>query len=193
MQLSPRDKYDPDKYDRQGRFLTRNGTEIDILDFTTADIDVEEIAHALAMTCRYGGHCREFYSVAQHAVMVSNYLEGQGHTLDVVMAGLHHDDSEAYLGDIIRPLKSLLPMYKEIETRFEYTLAEYFGIQYPYPPAVHDADVRVFEQEVEDVKWHVPENPVIVPWSWQRAKAEYLRAHNALKVRLELETSKCEE
>ena len=191
MQLSPRNKYDPDKYDREGRFLTRTGREIDILDFKTSDVELDEIAHALAMTCRYGGHCREFYSVAQHAVMVARYLEGQGEPLPVVMAGLHHDDSEAYLGDIIRPLKSLLPMYKEIETRFEMTLAEHFGLQYPYPLAVHKADVRVFEQEVEDVKWHTPENPVIVPWSWQRAKTEYLREHNMLKIRMELEV--CEE
>jgi hypothetical protein len=191
MILAPRNKYDPDKFDRDGRFLTKTGREIDILDFKVEDIRVEEVAHALALTCRYGGHCREFYSVAQHAVMVANYLEAQGCSLDVVMAGLHHDDSEAYLGDVIRPLKNLLPMYKEIETRFEITLAEHFGIQYPYPDEVKDADMKVFEQEVEDIKWHSPENPVIVPWGWERAKIEYLKAHTMLKIRMELE--QCDE
>ena len=191
MILAPRDKYDPEKFDRPGVFTTRSGRDIDILDFRVEDIKVEEVAHALALTCRYGGHCREFYSVAQHAVIVARYLEAQGHPLDVVMAGLHHDDSEAYLGDIIRPLKDLLPIYKEIETRFEMTLAEHFGIQYPYHEAVKDADMKVFEQEVEDVKWYSPSNPVIVPWDWQRAKTEYLRAHMMLKVRMEL--AECDE
>lgn len=187
MELSPRNKYDPEKYDRDGRFLTKTGREIDILDFKVSDIRVEEIAHALALTCRYGGHCREFYSVAQHAVMVASYLDARGYSLEVVMAGLHHDDSEAYLGDIIRPLKNLLPRYKEIEERFEHTIAEHFGLHYPYHAAVKDADMKVFEQEVEDVKWYTPENPVIVPWSWERAKTEYLRTHQMLKIRMELE------
>lgn len=73
-----------------------------------SSISLEDIAHALAQTCRFGGHCQRFYSVAEHAVFVSRRLERQTRDMAVVLAGLHHDDAEAYLGDIPRPMKPLL-------------------------------------------------------------------------------------
>lgn len=83
----------------------------------TADtICVEDIAHALSNVCRYGGHCRRFYPVAEHAVFVSVRLERQGYPLNTIIGGLHHDDAEAYLGDIPRPLKPLLGKAYEILT-----------------------------------------------------------------------------
>jgi hypothetical protein len=71
-------------------------------------ICLEDIAHALSQICRYGGHCKTFYSVAEHAVFVSKRLERQGFPKWLQLAGLHHDDAEAYLGDIPRPIKPLL-------------------------------------------------------------------------------------
>ena len=71
-------------------------------------INLEDIAHALGNICRYGGHCRVFYSVAEHAVFVSERVKRQGWSKVLQLAALHHDDSEAYLGDIPRPLKPLL-------------------------------------------------------------------------------------
>lgn len=180
MILSPPDKYSPKKYDRRGVFLTHAGSEIDILHFRVKDVNVEEIAHSLALICRYGGHCRTFYSVAQHAVLVAKYLEEAGHPNEVVLQGLHHDDTEAYLGDVIRPLKMLLPNYQEIEEGFEVKIAKAFKLSHPYHPAVKEADMAIFRQEVEDVKWDEQDDPVIVPWTWGRAKREYLKAHERL-------------
>lgn len=83
-------------------------------------IALEDIAHALSQTCRYGGHCKHFYSVAEHAVYVSRRLEQKGYSRDVQLAGLHHDDAEAYLGDIPRPMKSLLgKVYKILTARMD--------------------------------------------------------------------------
>lgn len=86
---------------------TYSGLYVDCFAPRPATIRLEDIAHALAHTCRFGGHCRTFCSVAEHAVHVAFKLLNQGCN-DFALAGLHHDDAEAYLGDVPRPLKPLL-------------------------------------------------------------------------------------
>lgn len=84
------------------------------------DILIEDIAHALSMLCRFGGHGGFFYSVAEHSVVMSNVLEGEGASSLTVLAGLLHDAEEAYLPDIPRPIKLLMPealeMYKTLNS-----------------------------------------------------------------------------
>lgn len=87
---------------------TYSGKFVDTKDPKASDIALEDIAHALAHTCRYGGHCQRFYSVAEHAVFCSTRVERKGYPADLQLAALHHDDAEAYLGDIPRPMKPLL-------------------------------------------------------------------------------------
>jgi hypothetical protein len=65
-------------------------------------LDIRDIARALAKRCRFGGHCRVFYSVAQHSVIVSELVEQRGGDVEDVFAALMHDASEAYLGDARR-------------------------------------------------------------------------------------------
>ena len=69
------------------------------------DVDLEDIAHALAMTCRFGGMVPRFYSVAQHAVLVALMVMEASRRPDWALLALHHDSAEAYLGDIPRPIK----------------------------------------------------------------------------------------
>ncbi len=93
-------------------------------DFKKPHIDqitIEDIAHALANTCRYNGHCTHFYSVAQHAVLVSQIVDEK-----FAWEALHHDDAEAYTGDVPTPLKQLIPQFKKIEKRVEKVLAKKF-------------------------------------------------------------------
>lgn len=94
-----------------------NGHYLDLSDPDWRVIDVDVIAHALANTGRYAGHTSKFYSVAEHAVLVSERLEHIGASTEVQLVGLHHDDAEAFVADIARPLKSLLRGYGEIEDR----------------------------------------------------------------------------
>jgi hypothetical protein len=68
-------------------------------------LDIDDIATPLSKDCRYGGACRGFYSVAEHAVLVSSKLRQIGAPLQMQMAGLHHDDAEFALRDIPRPVK----------------------------------------------------------------------------------------
>lgn len=124
---------------------TFTGRFVDTSKPKAKDIVVEDIAHALSQVCRYGGHCRSFYSVATHAVFVSQRLERRGLSTRLVLAGLHHDDAEAYLGDIPRPMKPLLGRsYEVLSNRMDHAIVE--GLQLPFDTelfhnsAVKDAD-----------------------------------------------------
>jgi hypothetical protein len=108
-------------------------------------ITLDDIAHGLAYACRYSGQCADYYSIAQHAVMCSRYLALKGHSVEVQLAGLHHDDAEAFLGDVVRPLKGLLqPQYGNLSDTMDVAVAVAFGNKWPADaltvPEVKDAD-----------------------------------------------------
>ena len=106
-------------------------------------ITIEDIAHALSNLCRFAGHVKRFYSVAQHSVLVSHYCD----PIDALV-GLLHDASEAYLLDMPRPLKKsgYFEAYLEAEDRLMRVIEKKFGIQ-PMTESVHRADMRVFAAE----------------------------------------------
>ena len=78
-------------------------------------IDIEDIAHALAMLCRANGHFKTFYSVCQHSINCMREAAARGYSPKVQLGCLLHDASEAYLSDVTRPVKAELPQYKLIE------------------------------------------------------------------------------
>jgi 5'-deoxynucleotidase YfbR-like HD superfamily hydrolase len=128
---------------------TFTGKYVDLKNPQAHSIDLESVAHGLANTCRYNGQVR-FYSVAEHAVMCARRLERQGHDPWFQLAGLHHDDAEAFLGDVTRPLKSLFqPLYDELTLLMDSAIR--VALQLPFDdnvptesilasPAVKDAD-----------------------------------------------------
>jgi hypothetical protein len=122
---------------------TFGGRFVDTSNPSVETIALEDIAHALANICRYGGHCATFYSVAEHAVFVSKRLERKGHPRDIQIAGLHHDDAEAYLGDIPRPIKPLLGnAYKRMTADMDEAIGAALNIEPSgfHDPLVKDAD-----------------------------------------------------
>lgn len=120
---------------------TFSGQFVDVNDPRPSSIKLEDIAHALSQTCRYGGHCRRFYSVAEHAVFVSHRIARRGHGVLRQLAGLHHDDAEAYLGDIPRPLKPLLTDFSALEDRMDRAIVA--ALDLPFTTrAFHDAEVK---------------------------------------------------
>lgn len=83
------------------------------------ELDINEIAHALSMNCRYNGHCNKFYSVASHSIAVVKELQRKGYSSEIQLIGLLHDASEAYICDIPRPLKPFLTNYHIIEKNLQ--------------------------------------------------------------------------
>ena len=106
------------------------GHYVDLLNPTADSIDIYSIASALGKICRFGGHCPKFYSVAEHSCWAYTLAVRENQSSDVCRAVLLHDSAEAYVGDIVKPLKVLLPEYAEIERRFEAAIAERFGVDF---------------------------------------------------------------
>lgn len=125
-----------------------------------ADVCVEDIAHALSNVCRFTGHVREFYSVAQHSVYVAEVLETLGLSAAVVFQGLLHDAAEAYLCDMARPVKRSVVGYREIETENLRVIFVALGVPWPMAGAVKVVDERMLMTEARDLMGPKPE-----PWS----------------------------
>lgn len=107
----------------KGWMETFTGKRVNPLDLKPDDVDIVDIAHALSQICRYGGHCHKFYSVAEHCIRVSQITPDK-----LRLAALLHDAAEAYLGDVIRPLKHTIPNLREIEERAQQVIYEVFGV-----------------------------------------------------------------
>ncbi len=123
------------------RMMLRSGAWFDFLDPGDSDFTIEDIAFGLSNICRYSGQCSEFYSVAEHSLLVANV------TPDHAYSALMHDAAEAFIGDITRPLKQLLPDFKRIESSVEQAVFERFHVPNPMPKAVKAADLRVLAAE----------------------------------------------
>ena len=107
-------------------------------------ISIEDIAVALSREPRFAGHTREFYSVAQHSWEVSN------HCASNPLWGLLHDAAEAYMKDMPWPVKRLLPEYKVLEWRLMRVITEKFGLRWPEPAKVKEADLTLLATERRD-------------------------------------------
>lgn len=103
---------------------TRMGIPFDLANPRPEAVSIYDISNALSKLCRYTGHVSQFYSVAQHSVLVSVILEDAGANRETIRAGLLHDAAEAYVGDVSSPLKSMLPEYKAIENEISNVIFE---------------------------------------------------------------------
>jgi uncharacterized protein len=125
-------------------------------------LDPGDIACALANLCRFGGHCRPFYSVAQHSLIVSGLVEERGGDAEDVFAALMHDAAEAYLGDMPHPIKHRSPLgaaFKAAEEHLEHAIRARFGIRAGVP-AIKRADRALLATERRAFSaetWHWPE------------------------------------
>lgn len=165
--------------DRYGDWMqTSTGRAVWPLDPRADELDIVDIAHALSNLCRYGGHCREFYSVAQHSVLVSRALPDE-HKL----WGLLHDASEAYLVDIPRPVKRFMPDYERAENRMLRRVATRFGLSEKIPDEVKRVDNAILVDEMRQLMskppapWKLPEPALgieIKPWSPKVARTRFL-------------------
>ena len=172
--------------------MTSTGRPFSPIGARPTQIHIEDIAHHLANLCRFTGAVREFYSVAQHSVHVSQYVPATD-----ALWGLLHDATEAYIGDMNRPLKhcGLMFEYRSIEADLADTIAERFGLPFGQPTSVTEADNRMLMTEKRDlmpeaspewaglgVHWPAfePYQFRIIPWTPAMAKQAFLQRYAEL-------------
>ena len=141
------------------------------------DVSIDDIAHALANLCRFAGHTRQFYSVAQHCVIGSWFC---ARPLDFLL----HDASEAYLCDLSRPVKhhADLARYRDAEQRLQSVICQAFGLAWPPPECVKHMDDVMCQTERRDLmpdrpEWTLRVKPLdyrIMPWEPSFAKEMFL-------------------
>ncbi len=112
------------------RIVTFTGRWVDPLALTPDDIDILDIAAGLSKMCRFNGHSREYFSVAQHSVLVSQCCERSGADVRTQLRGLLHDGSEAYIADISRPVKHSPTFngYRQVEATIQRAIYTRFGL-----------------------------------------------------------------
>jgi 5'-deoxynucleotidase YfbR-like HD superfamily hydrolase len=174
---------------------TRSGRRLYLHNPSPSQILIDDIAHGLAHQCRFNGQTNKFYSVAQHSVIVSSILPPE-----LKLAGLLHDAAEAYLGDIVQPLKELLPDFEAIESRFANVIGERFNVDLNHNTKVKKADLIALATERRDlmpmeiVEWESlvgidPLRKVINPLSPEKAKAEFIDCYLKLTFKKDLNRS----
>ncbi len=136
-----------------------SGINFDFLNPTVEMIDISDISRSLWNIPRFNGHLNSYWSnggegrsfkdinlhwsVWHHAILVYRLVSETYNMPEFGLEALHHDSSEAYTGDIISPLKNLSLLrfvVKAIENGIEQCIAEKFGLQYPWPKVIKDAD-----------------------------------------------------
>ncbi|MEO5340919.1 MAG: phosphohydrolase [Magnetococcus sp. MYC-9] len=128
---------------RRGAWIqTFTGVQFWPMDPRSGEIRIVDIAHSLAMLCRFNGHCRRFYSVAEHSVHVS-------HVVAPLHApwGLLHDAAEAYISDMPQPIKRELSVFSMFEEQLQQVIARRFGLPDVLPAAVKQADMQLLATE----------------------------------------------
>lgn len=158
-------------------------------------MSIKDIAHSLAFQCRYNGHTRVFYSVAEHCVRVADYLMDQTGVREFAYAGLLHDAAEAYVGDIISPIKRRY-FDRTIEDQIELVLAIQFNVPFKLLQSdlIKRADLTLLTTEMRDLftfdvsaeleemcKQHPPIPSTIVPMTCEEARLAFLNKFTEYK------------
>jgi hypothetical protein len=188
------DRYSGAMHEPGPYLQTVSGRRVNPFDPSPADIDIGDIAVALSNQCRFGGHTRRYYSVAQHACIVSDQVLASGGDPYAALWALLHDASEAYLIDLPHPIKhrsELGRLYREAEEQLETVLRERFGLTGPVPSSIKEIDRSVLATEratLTMVAWHWPElegvEPLAIdidPWPPEVAAAAFLERYERLE------------
>lgn len=164
---------------RNGDWMqTYTGKQFWPVDPLPEEIDIRDIAHGLSLMCRYNGHCERFYSVAEHCCHLYDYASD-----DNKLWALLHDASEAYIADIIRPVKPFLSNYIELENNLMDTICIRYDLPLTMPKEVKDLDNRILVDEMtQNLKppvkpWNIPNTPLGVKlefWTPEEAEREFL-------------------
>lgn len=156
---------------------TFTGRYMNVFEPTLEMIDIEDIAHALSNTCRWGGHVPKFYSVGEHSVHCANLITNKSQAFEALM----HDASEAYLVDVPRPIKRRLSDYKSIEDNLMKLIGEKFGFKYPLSEDVKYVDNLLLQMEWDGIIIGNVNHKELKLWDSANAKDMFLYMFNQLK------------
>ena len=136
----------------------RSGRYFDYLDPRPECFTIEDIGHALSKICRFGGHVYWFYSVAEHSYRVAENVP-----IEFERQALMHDAAEAFIGDMVYPLKKLIPSFKDIEHNIQKIIFKKYNIEYPISYEVKIVDLRMLATERQQLlQEHDREWPVLM-------------------------------
>lgn len=122
-----------------------------------SEFTIEDIAQGLSNTCRFGGQCPNFYSVAEHSVYVSR-LVSKAHRLHALL----HDGAEAFICDMPKPLKEMLPDYQEVENRVEAAVFARFSLPSKMDRSIKLADITMLATEQQQLMSNFHD------WEWTK-------------------------
>lgn len=151
------------------------------------DFTIEDVAHSLAQSARYGGAGREFYSTAEHSVLLARWLRAFGYDTKTQLIALLHDAPEALsgMGDQQRPMKT--DYVRQVEDRiWRVAIAAKFNLPPEIPEIIHVVDGRIIADEMQqncherDPRHETPLGVTLCLWEWQLAKNEFLNKFNQL-------------
>ena len=165
--------------------------QVNTLEPRQEDIVIEDIAHALSMMTRAGGHFPEFFSVAEHCIQCCKESMARNYDPKVSLICLLHDASEAYIADVTRPVKQHMTMYIQIEEQLMATVYEKFLGEAPsedelalmsniddaclYYEFVHFMDEKLYEEEPVIISNLTYENKTM-----KEVEQEYLALYHKL-------------
>jgi hypothetical protein len=171
--------------ERRGDWMqTFTGRAFWPLDPRPDEVEIADIAHALAHQCRYAGHCRRFYWVAEHSVLLARAVAPE-HRLWALL----HDAAEAYLVDLPRPVKRQVIGYATAEAAVMLAICARFNLPAEMPLEVHEADGRMLHDEsaqnmaAPPIPWNMPGMPLGVTlefWPPARAEVEFMTLFDRL-------------
>jgi len=153
--------------ERNGDWIeTFTGRQFWPLDPCAEDVCIEDIAHALSLLCRFNGHCKCFYSVAEHSLLCSELALRQGLGRRMELLTLLHDASEAFISDVSRPVKHYVHNFKQIEDQVQQAVLSAFSIAEPSEEEkqlIEEIDVKVLAAEAATLmpfkNWGLPHPP----------------------------------
>ena len=164
---------------------TYTGKRFEPLKMTPEDVSLRDIAHALSLLCRGGGHMKYFYTVGLHSLNCAREAASRGWSDRLVLACLLHDASECYMSDVPSPFKKTLPEYQEQEAYLLHLIYEKFlGSdltaqeqaqleEIDHVMLWYDLDGLLEKQDGEPPKLHIELDYTVEPFA--KVEAEYIR------------------
>lgn len=168
--------------------MTQSGEHVTPLKPKAEQIHIEDIAHSLSHLCRANGHTKYFYSVGQHCINCAIEAKARGLSKELQLIALLHDASEAYMADLIRPVKQFMPEYSVIEDKLLAVILNKYGLDAKLPIEVKQIDDAMLYMEFKTLanaelthyKAELKSTPDLSERVCTSIKDEYLKLFNEL-------------